>query len=119
MSAYVRELFLDFVADKLDPIDDLECIDIELGIKHLYGTGQIGVQHIAVALGYMMGYSLPELRLKEPLAEQLLLQFFSLLEQQTGYLDEYVVQYAVRLFPKYQKTRAAFLQKMLAYGNNF
>jgi len=87
--AYVRELLREMVEESL-PV--LSGADIDLGIKTLLETKQISPLHIKLSLLFSEGYTLDELKVYIPNAEELLISFFSLLSETIQYFDEIIVQ---------------------------
>lgn len=114
MSVYVRELLIDLADHKLD----IEArIDLLCGLEHLHKTGQITTHQIKLINDYCAGYSLVELSHSIPNAGEAICSALALLEEYTRYVDEIVIQYGLRLFPKYAKTVGAFKRKAQVLSN--
>lgn len=86
--AYLRELFYNYTEDTLPSIYRA---DIDQHIDILLRTEQITNRHIVVARLYSAGFTVFELTQRVPNAEDLLVQFFSLLSESMQYDDEVVL----------------------------
>lgn len=116
MSAYIRELCLDYAVNR---VDMLEKFDIEIGINNLIMHGLIGAEHLAVVRAYLSGYDLSEIVPMYPNAEELLITFFGALAYEIDYNDEYIITMGVRLYPKHAATIDAYRRKIEVYGRTF
>lgn len=101
-------------------IDPITKLDIAMGIEHLIATEQITIHHIRCFKLYVFGYTIAKIAYVYPNAQELLIQFFSLLSDTIQYTDEHIIQIALSHNPKkYTPTINAYRNKLDAYAREF
>ncbi len=75
--------------------------DIKDALHELYSTGQVDSTCILLLTKFVSGYTLAELKLEIPNAEELLVKTFALLEYTSGYTDGGFIRKVIEKYPKY------------------
>lgn len=118
MAVYIKDLCVRYAQNDLRV---LQKIDIDIGVKHLLTTQQVSHVQVRAAWAYSAGYTVSEIEAALPDMNVIesLIAFFGLLAETIDCTDEYLVQRAVRQYPKFAKTLDAYRRKIEAYGRTF
>lgn len=139
MAALMREILEDIVQNKVVRHDtdrlvesghsiaweylpgwEDQCIaqcDVSVALKHLVVTAQVDRRDIIALQQFMSGKSISEIAL--PDARERLVRVLALLEETTRYTDERFLERVITKYPKYRKTKDAYLQRLQEHGREF
>ncbi len=93
--------------------------DIINTLQYLLDTEQVDKQCIIVLDKYISGYTLSELRIDYPNADEMLIKITALLEYASGYTDGDFVSRMVARYPKYKDVASALHNAMHIAGRTF
>lgn len=116
MAAVVKELYIDLIRGRVDVIT---AVDLHIAINRLLDTNQISTLHILLLNSYSAGYTLDELQSRYPQAEDMLIQILALLEAESGYSDDELIQRAIRIKPYHSKLVDVHRSRLYEWGRKF
>lgn len=115
MAVYVRALLEDMVHDKGDPTTR---IDLLQSVNRLLDTKQLTPEHVRLMKLHLHGYKASELWFLNRNIDTMLTQAYALIEEQSGYTDEVLLQRGVNLFPAYGKILPALREQAFIIGRD-
>lgn len=116
MAGYIKELFADVAREKIDVIT--RC-DLHAALQRLYDTGQIDKNDLIVLTKYSQGYSLAELQVDYPNADERLIRTLALVEYESGYTDAGYLHRVKVVLPKYNANIRAYANLLHKHGRTF
>lgn len=141
MAALIKELLTDIVGNKIvhHDVDKLirsghsvaweylpgwedQCnaqCDVQLSIRQLIETHQVDRRDILILSLFLSGMSTDELLVDYADAKDRLIVVLALLEDATKYTDERYLESVVRKYPKFNKTKEAYSDKLFEWGRTF